>query len=105
LSEAAHKPRNAVTIKSKLTRLENRLGVAYCPHCRGAILPRGAEHGPVHFTEDVKRQIMARALARFNTRETLLDVLATLSPAQRMSVADVYPLRPGEQLGEAPRGV
>jgi hypothetical protein len=83
-------------LKGKLTRLENRLGLERCPHCGGALPPRpGDEADYVSMTEEQRRGIVCRALARLFDREQLLDLLARLQPALRAQVADVYPLSGG----------
>jgi hypothetical protein len=79
-----------MSLKAKLTRLENRLGIERCPHCRGIV--------PAHFEEERDYQtmtneergaIMARCIADLYGREELLALLAHLRPAGRAEVADV----------------
>ena len=79
-----------MSLKAKLTRLENRLGVERCPHC-GGLLPSHTEEVVDHnlLTNEERGAIIARAIAAMCGREELLDLLAHLRPAGRAEVADV----------------
>ena len=79
-----------MSLKAKLTRLENRLGIERCPHCRG-IAPAHTEEEPDYeaMTNEERGAIIARSIAAMYDREQLLDLLAHLRPAGRAEVADV----------------
>ena len=82
-----------MSLKTKLTRLESRLGVDRCPHCDG-LLPSNPEEGVDYatMTNEQRQAIACRALAGMYDREGLLDLLAHLPPARRAE----HPLPAGE---------
>jgi hypothetical protein len=89
-------------LKAKLTRLENRLGVERCPHCAGALPLRPGEDVPYCYTPEEKFTILSKIFQRtLDSREQLLALVAAVAPSQRLAIADVYPLEPGEVLGDA----
>jgi hypothetical protein len=79
-----------MSLKAKLTRLENRLGVERCPHC-GGLLPSHTEEEVDHnlLTNEERGAIIARAIAAMCGREELLDLLAHLRTVDPLPAGEV----------------
>ena len=79
-----------MSLKAKLTRLENRLGIERCPHCRG-IVPAHTEEEPDYeaMTNEERGAIIARAIAAMCGREELLDLLAHLRTVDPLPAGEV----------------
>jgi hypothetical protein len=81
-----------MSLKSKLKRLENRLGIERCPHCCG-ILPSHVEEERDHenMTNEERGAIIARCIADMYGREELLELLAFLRPSRWGEARGTYP--------------
>ena len=79
-----------MSLKAMLTRLENRLGIERCPHCRG-IVPAHTEEEPDYeaMTNEERGAIIARAIAAMCGREELLDLLAHLRTVDPLPAGEV----------------
>ena len=84
-------------LKAKLTRLEERLGVEDCPHCRLPLLPNHVGEFEHVFTDEERLWLLRDIFQRFYKRDDLLYLLAGMAPALRKEVADEYPLSVDEQ--------
>ncbi len=84
-------------IKSKLIKVEQRLGVADCPHCGRPVLPRSGSDEMGCFTDEERHQAICNIFQRFCTHEQILHLLTECAPALRVEIADVYPLSSVEQ--------
>ena len=79
-----------MSLKAKLTRLENRLGIERCPHCRG-IVPAHTEEEPDYeaMTNEERGAIIARSIAAMYDREQLLALLAHLRTVDPLPAGEV----------------
>ena len=79
-----------MSLKAKLTRLENRLGVERCRHC-GGLLPSPTEEeiDYVSMTNEERQAIVCRAIAAMCGREELLDLLAHLRTVDPLPAGEV----------------
>ena len=79
-----------MSLKAMLTRLENRLGVERCPHCRG-IVPAHTEEEPDYeaMTNEERGAIIARSIAAMYDREQLLALLAHLRTVDPLPAGEV----------------
>ena len=84
-------------LKAKLAKLEGRLGVEDCPHCRLPLLPLERDDSDHRLTDEERLWLLRDIFQRFYKRDELLYLLAGLAPALRKEVADVYPLSADEQ--------
>jgi hypothetical protein len=81
-----------MSLKRKVTGLDDRSGVKRCPHCGGSLpARRGHEEPSIPVTDEERQVILRRSLARVCNREDLLSLLAHYQPSLRALVADVYP--------------
>ena len=84
-------------LKAKLAKLEGRLGVEDCPHCRLPLLPNHVGEFDHVYTDEERLLLLRDIFQRFYKRDDLLYLLAGLAPALSKEVADVYPLSADEK--------
>ena len=84
-----------MSLKSKLTGLENRLGVSRCPQCGVTASRRDGlvvADDVAKWTARERGEFVMRFLFRVFNQAELLNLLAVWDPLQRQSIAHVYPL-------------
>jgi hypothetical protein len=87
--------------RANVTMLEDGGGVTRCPHCGQSLSARSVESEyKLNFSPEEARECAGQIFRRFYRRETMLALLAGLLPALRRDIADVYPIQPGEPLGD-----